>query len=56
VIDPKLAWRIRSDRGLLLPSGGSYTNPRLAQIARLQSHFMLRFKELDKELKEMAEK
>ena len=55
-IDPKLAWRIRSDRGLLLPSGGSYTNLRLSQIARLQAHFMARFKSLDEELKEMAEK
>jgi hypothetical protein len=57
MIDEKMAWRLRSERGLMLPTEEKkYTNPRLAQIARLQAHFLERFKALDDELKAMAEK
>jgi hypothetical protein len=54
MINSNMAWKIRADRGLMLPPDAEYTFPRLAQIAKMQSCLIRRLEALDNELKELA--
>lgn len=51
-----LAWRLRKERGLLLPvkSAGEYSNPRLREIAIEQERLSADFARLDKEIETLA--
>lgn len=52
-IDIDLAFKLRFKRGLLLPTDGVYTEPRLKEIADEQAALFQRIGELDSELKAM---
>jgi len=53
-INPDLAWRMRNDRGLELPTNREYTIPRLKEIALLRSILQRRLEDLDKEIEQLA--
>jgi len=56
MINSNMAWKLRADRGLMLPPDAEYTLPRLAEIAEAQAHLTRRLEALDNELKALAMK
>jgi len=54
-ISVKIAQYIRFERGLALPPDREYTNPRVAEIARLQAEAFANITNLDIELLELSD-
>ena len=57
LITTEVAWRLRSERGLLLPidNDAHYVDPAVAKIAKRQSELMAEMDQLDNELRRLAE-
>jgi hypothetical protein len=49
-ITAELAYRLRHDRGLMLPPNGNYSNLRLKEIAIREAELIDELSKLDKEL------
>ena len=50
MIDPEQAWRMVSERGLLLPTHKEYTHPRVKEIAVLLEYLFTQTVILEQEL------
>lgn len=50
IITAEIAYRLRNDRGLLLPTNVEYSSPRLKEIAEREAELINELDRLDKEL------
>jgi len=49
-ISNEMAWRLRSERGLSLPTDREYESPRIAEIAKRQRELLDEYDALDVEI------